>query len=113
MAQKHCIDVETSRRLHEDAVKLRDVEVIADSLQSQVVVLESEKNTLRSDYEQIFREKDENDKDFRQQLRNEKGVSASHEEENKHLKKKVRTRTWQRNALGVIALALLVLSVVN
>lgn len=111
--QTHCIEIERSRKLHEDAVKRYYFEALSDSLSSQVELLQSEKESLRTDYERIIELERENNADLKEKFQNQKGISVSHEEENKHLKKKVRARTWQRNGLGVIALALVVLSVTN
>lgn len=112
-AQTHCLSLADSRRLHEDAVKRYYFEALSDSLSSQVELLQSEKESLRTDYERIIELERENNADLKEKFQNQKSISVSHEEENKHLKKKVRARTWQRNGLGVIAIVLLVLSVTN
>lgn len=101
--QTHCLSLDRSRKLHEDAVKRYYFEALSDSLSSQVELLQGEKQTIREDYERILSLERENNADLRQKFSNQKDISGSFEAENKHLKKKVRSRTWQRNGLAVLA----------
>lgn len=103
MAQNHCLSLTDSRKLHEDAVKRYYFEALSDSLSSQVELLQGEKQTIREDYERILSLERENYDDLKQKFANQKDISVSFESENKHLKKKVRSRTWQRNGLAVLA----------
>lgn len=111
--QTHCLSLSDSRRLHEDAVKRYYFEALADSLSSQVDLLHDENKSLRTSYELIVKLERKNLIDLRQNIKNHKTISESLEEEKKHLEKKVKSRAWQRNGLGVIAIAILVLSVSN
>lgn len=113
MGQNHCLPIETSRKLVEDATKRYYFEALSDSLSSQVELLQGQNQAIRQDYERILSLERENKADLAQQIANQKGISSSHAEENKHLKKKVRSRTWQRNGAAVIALLFVGLSVMN
>lgn len=85
---------------------------MVDSLSDQSVIILQQKSTLQADYEHLLQLERGNSADLRQKFNLQKQETQSHAEENKHLKKKVRSRTWQRNGAAVIAIAVIVLSLV-
>lgn len=82
-------------------------------LSGKVELLETDKITTSKNFNDLLaieRDQVRIQKDINRQ---QKGITDTYQDETKRLKKKVIARTWQRNGLGVIAIALLVLAVSN
>lgn len=105
----HCIPLAESRRLHEDAMKRYFYQALADSTQSKVIVLEKEKIQTHTDFNKRLAIADQKYNLAVTQKKDQAELGKVFEEERDHYKKKSRKLTMQRNGLGLLTIAAIIL----
>jgi hypothetical protein len=94
-----------------DAMARKSLDSMVVELNGKVALLESDKITTAKNFNDLLvieRDRAQIEKEIAQQ---QKAISGTYKDEVKHLKKKVRSRTWQRNGAAGIAIVFLVLAV--
>lgn len=106
----YCLPIGKARLLVADALKLRVMESLNDTLSQRVYLLESRYTEAYNSFTNLLKIERQ-----KQELRSElfkhmESVAGTYKSENEVLKKKVRRLKWQRAGLGVLTVLVVVVS---
>ena len=113
MAQQHCVSLDISRKLHQDALRSYVQDTLISEYEGKIIILEQEKASIRENFTVELGAEREQNQLYKENIISYQQLNASYESEINYVKKKERKARRERNVAAGIGVLLLGLAAVK